>query len=76
MRSIRASARTLAHRLAVGGGADAKAFLGERARHQIADLAMVVDDQDVRASVHAANLVRGGPLGANKLSRSLSDSRL
>ena len=42
----------LAHGLAVAGGADAKAFLDERARHQVAHLAMVVDDQDVRAVVH------------------------
>ena len=57
----------LAHRLAVAGGADAEAFLGERARHQVADLAMVVDDQDVRTIVHACNLVRAGPIGAKRL---------
>ena len=53
MRSMLRIGQHLAHGLAVGGGADAKAFLGERARHQVAHLAMVVDDQDVRTVVHA-----------------------
>ncbi len=57
----------LAHGLAVAGGTDTKAFPAERARHQIAHLAMVVDDQDVRAAIHAPNLVRAGPFGAKKL---------
>jgi hypothetical protein len=51
----------------VAGGANAEAFPAERARHQIADLAMVVDDQDMRAAIHAPNLVRTGPFEARKL---------
>ena len=39
----------LAHGAAVRRGADPEAFLGQRAGDEIADLAMIVDDQDVRA---------------------------
>ena len=38
----------LAHGAAVRRGADPEAFFGQRARDEIADLAMIVDDQDVR----------------------------
>jgi len=33
-----------------------KTFLGERARDEIADLAVIVDDQDVRSALHAATI--------------------
>ena len=36
--------------------ADPEALLGECARNQIADLAMVIDDQNVRRSLHIPNI--------------------
>ena len=47
--------------------ADAKAILDQRARNQIAHLAMVVDDQDVRAGIHTPNLVRAALFGAKNI---------
>ncbi len=76
---MRASASALRMRLAVAGGADAEALLVERARHQLADLAMIVDDQDVRAGVHGANLVRAGLIGqkhCNDICRMVSLTQL
>ena len=36
--------------------ADAEALLGQRARDEIADLAVIVDDQDVRRALHGRNI--------------------
>ena len=43
----------LAHGTPVGRRADAKALLGKDARDEIAQLAVVVDDEDVRSALHA-----------------------
>ena len=48
----------LAHGAAVGRRADPKTFLGQRTRDEIADLAVVVDDQDVRGALHAGEYRR------------------
>ena len=58
MRSIRLSASTLRMAWPSAGDADPEAFLGQRARDQIADLAMVIDDQDVRRARHAGEYRR------------------
>src|SRR4029079_7480401 len=46
----------LAHRLAIRCRANRKAILGQCSRDEVADLAMVVDDQDVRRSLHSCNI--------------------
>jgi hypothetical protein len=38
-----------------------KPSLGQRAQNQIANLAMVVDDQDVRLALHGRNIDEGLP---------------
>ena len=53
---MRLSARSLAHGAAVRRGADPEAFLGQRTGDEIADLAMIIDDQDVRRVLHAENI--------------------
>ena len=53
----------LAHGPAVRRRADAEALLGQRARDQIADLAMVVDDQDVRRPWHGRTIDQGRSAG-------------
>ena len=53
---MRPSEQRLLHGTAVGGRADAKALLDERARDQFADLAMIVDDQDMRGAGHRDNI--------------------
>ena len=50
----------LAHGPAVCRNADAESFLGQRARDQIADLAMIIDDQDVRRVRHGKEYSRPG----------------
>ena len=50
---MRPSASTLAHGAPVGRRADAKTLLGQDARDEIAQLAVVVDDEDVRSALHA-----------------------
>ena len=47
MRSIRLVGQDLLHGAAVSRRADPESLLGQRARDEIADLAVVVDDQDV-----------------------------
>ena len=46
----------LLHGPAVSRRTDPEALLGQRARDEIADLAMVVDDQDVWRSLHLGNI--------------------
>jgi len=46
----------LGHGAAVGGSVDAKAVLLEEAAQQVADLGVVVDDQDVRRAFHASTI--------------------
>jgi hypothetical protein len=46
------------HRPAVGNGLDAQAMLAQEARQQIADLTVVVDDQNLRG-VHHGTIVMG-----------------
>ena len=50
----------LAHVPAVSGDADPEPLLGKRARDQIADLAMIIDDQDVRRVLHDKEYSRPG----------------
>ena len=49
---MRLSASTLRMAPAVRRAADAEALLGQRARDEVADLAVVVDDQDVGRALH------------------------
>ena len=51
----------LAHGFAVGGRADAEAILRERTRYQFADLAMVIDDEDVRRARHGGIIEQARP---------------
>ena len=44
------------HGLAVADRGDAEAFAGQHAADQLADLAIVVDDQDVRRGVHGRTI--------------------
>ena len=46
----------LLHGAAVRRRTDPEALLGQRARDEIANLAMVVDDQDVRRTLHFGNI--------------------
>src|SRR5690606_35229250 len=48
----------LSHRSAIGGNTDAKALIGQGTRNQFADFAMVVNDQDMRATLHEGALNR------------------
>ena len=50
----------LAHGTAVRRGADPEALLGQRTRDEIADLAVVVDDQDMRCARHEREYRRAG----------------
>ena len=62
----------LVHGAAVCRGADPEAFLGQRARDQIADLAMVVDDQDVRRALHDGNIDDADARGSWNVCRSVA----
>ena len=53
---MRLSANDFAHGTAVRGHADTESLLGQRARDKIANLAMVVNDQDVRRTLHIFNI--------------------
>jgi len=46
----------LVHGAPVAGGRDAKAFLDEGARDELADLAVVVDDEDMGSTLHAVTI--------------------
>ena len=66
----------LAHGTPVSRGADAKAFLGQRTRDEIADLAVVVDDQDVRSALHAGNIDEPARTRSGNVCRSVAGRRL
>ena len=53
------SARALRMARPSAARADPEALLGQRARDQIANLAMVVDDQDMRRSRHGRTIDQG-----------------
>ena len=46
----------LAHGPAIRRRADPETLLGQRARDEIADFAVIVDDQDVRCPLHGGNI--------------------
>ena len=46
----------LAHGAAIRRRADPEALLGQRTRDEIADFAVIVDDQDVRRALHGGNI--------------------
>ena len=51
-----AISQDLAHGAAVRRRADPESLLGQRARDKIANLAMIVDDKDVRPTLHFCNI--------------------
>ena len=62
----------LSHGTAVRRNADAKAFLGQRTRDEITDLAVVVDDQDVRSALHEGNIDEPARTGSGNVCPSVA----
>ena len=57
----------LPRRRGVLGDARAEPMLHEKAREEIADVAMVVDDEDVRRALHGSELTRSFPRRCRKI---------